>query len=109
MGIDKDMLRLVFGRAIEWFSFHGCKGTVHLCIKTITIVKKSLACANSAQRYRSYAEIRRKIMLWDSCYHLRMFLQQQLVALFRGVLDTGKEQVIVIDHPAIGKFGDGNA
>ena len=79
MGIDKNMLRLVFGRAIEWFSFHGCKGTVPLCIKTITIVKKSLAGANSAERYRCNAEIRRKIMLWDSCHHFRMLFQQQLV------------------------------
>ena len=83
MGIDKNMLRLVFGRAIEWFSFHGCKGTVPLCIKTITIVKKSLACSDSAQRYRRNSEIRRKIMLRDTGNHFRMFLQQQLVAFLR--------------------------
>ena len=109
MGIDKDMLRLVLGRTIGWISFHERKGIIHPCIKTITIVKKSFTGADSAKRYRSDTKIRCQIMLWDSCYHLRMFLQQQLVALFRGVLDTGKEEMIVIDHPAIGKFGDGNA
>ena len=79
--VNDDMLSLMLGRALGWISFHGSKGTEHLCFETITIVKKSLAGADSAQRYRSYAEIRRKIMLWDSCYHLRMLLQQQLVAL----------------------------
>ena len=48
MGIDKDMFRLVLGRTIGWFSLHGCKGTEPPCIKTITIVKKSLAGADSA-------------------------------------------------------------
>ena len=83
MCVDKDMLRMVFGRALGWISFHGCKGTVHPCIKTITIVKKSFTGADSAKRYRSDTKIRCQIMLWDSCYHLRMFLQQQLVAFLR--------------------------
>ena len=83
MGIDKNMLRLVFGRAIGWISFHERKGIIHPCIKTITIVKKSFTGADSAKRYRSDTKIRCQIMLWDSCYHLRMFLQQQLVAFLR--------------------------
>ena len=83
MCVNEDVFRLVLGRAIGWISFHGRKGTAPPCNKTITIVKKSLAGADSAERYRCNAEIRRKIMLWDSCYHLRMFLQQQLVAFLR--------------------------
>ena len=83
MCVNEDVFRLVLGLAIGWISFHERKGIIHPCIKTITIVKKSFTGADSAERYRCNAEIRRKIMLWDSCYHLRMFLQQQLVAFLR--------------------------
>ena len=88
MGIDKDMLRLMLGRPLEWISFHGGKGTAHPCFKTITIVKKSLAGADSAQRYRSNTEIGCQIMLRNAGHHLRMLLQQQLVPFFRRVLDA---------------------
>ena len=83
MCVNEDVFRLVLGRAIGWISFHGRKGTAPPCNKTITIVKKSLAGANSAQRYRRNAEIRRQIMLRDAGHHFRMFLQQQLVASLR--------------------------
>ena len=89
MGIDKDMLRLVLGRAIGWISFHGRKGTAPPCNKTITIVKKSLAGADSAQRYWSDAKIRRQIVLRNSGHHLRMLLQEQLVSFLRRVFDAG--------------------
>ena len=79
MCVNEDVFRLVLGRAIGWISFHGRKGTTPPCNKTITIVKKSLAGADSTERYRCNAEIRRKIMLWDSCHHFRMLFQQQLV------------------------------
>ena len=89
MGIDKDMLRLMLGRPLGWISFHGGKGTAHPCFQTITIVKKSLACSDSAQRYRRNSEIRRKIMLGNSGHHLRMLLQEQLVSFLRRVFDAG--------------------
>ena len=83
MGIDKDMLRLVLGRTIGWISFHERKGIIHPCIKTITIVKKSFTGADSAKRYRSDTKIRCQIVLRDSGHHLRMLLQQELVAFLR--------------------------
>ena len=55
--VNDDMLSLMLGRALGWISFHEHKGTERPCIKTITIVKKSLAYADSAQRYRRDAEI----------------------------------------------------
>ena len=88
MCVNEDVFRLVLGRAIGWISFHGGKGTAHPCFKTITIVKKSLAGADSAQRYRSNTEIGCQIMLRNAGHHLRMLLQQQLVPFFRRVLDA---------------------
>ena len=108
MGIDKDMLRLMLGRPLEWISFHGGKGTADLCFQTITIVKKSFASADSAQRYRRNAEIGRKIMLRNAGDHFRMLFKQQLVPFLRRVLDAGKEELIVIDHSAVGKLGNGD-
>ena len=88
-GINKDMLRLVLGRTLRWISFHERKGTERSCIETITIVKKSFACADSAQRYWSDAKIRRQIVLRNSSHHLRMLLQEQLVSFLRRVFDAG--------------------
>ena len=87
--VNDDMLRLVLGRALGWNSFHERKGTERPCIETITIVKKSFACADSAQRYWSDAKIRRQIMLRNSSHHLRMLLQEQLVSFLRRVFDAG--------------------
>ena len=87
--VNDDMLSMMLGRALGWISFHGGKGTAHPCFQTITIVKKSLACSDSAQRYRRNSEIRRKIMLGNSGHHLRMLLQEQLVSFLRRVFDAG--------------------
>ena len=48
------------------------------CIKTITIVKKSLAGSDSAQGDRRNAKIGRQIMLGNAGHHFRMLLQKSL-------------------------------
>ena len=109
MSFDENMFRLMLRRAIESVSFHRRKGTVCPCIETITIVKKSLAGANSAQGNRRNAEIRCKIMLRDAVHHLRVFLQQHSVSLLRRILDAGKEKMVVVNHTAVGELCNGIA
>ena len=55
--VNEYMIRLVLGPPLGFISFHGRKGTPRLCIKTITIVNKSLAGADSAQGNRCDAQI----------------------------------------------------